>query len=367
MTQRVTQADPQPPPTEAPAGGEVIAVDFRLRQIIDARKANLALVEERKRLFPSLDSKIAYIQCALPAIGKNARNEDDGWTYAPIDQIVAALKEIQEPLGLLVSFTPLVERTTEKIVTMASGRPALYVRVALEMRVKDLDSGEMIVHVAEGDSWDPNGKALNQALTFARRNAIVTEFNVVTSDEVAGEGDRRSHPVGAVPQQARNAAVPATSAAPSAPPQAAPRAAEAPPATAASANDAVAALEAQIAAEDPEIAALFADDAPAVPPTTSTPAEAAAPTAAAAQAFSAAEAEAVRETEMAQRAALVGTIMALLPRKGKTTADANAYLRRCANNPQESVGTAASVLLERVRARLDRLPDHVIPFGQGSQ
>jgi hypothetical protein len=337
----------------APPGpnGEVVHIDFRdarLQSILEARRANTQLVVDRKELFPDLDSKLAYIESELRPLGKNADNEDDGWKYTSIDVIVETIKELTRSLGVSVSFKAQPDKTTREWVKLSGNTPGLYVYVWVTMLLKDLDSGENQEWPCEGEAWDTKGKALGQAITFARRNGLLTRFNIVTRDEVANEGDRKSVKlVAAPPQSGTGISTPPDPTAPAdveTPPKPA-RGKSDPPAIrqllpgsdATNGHVSAAALEAE----------LFGDDA-------------------ADNAVQGATATDAADPDKARRDELIKVAESLYERKGKTPADASQFLRALTKVPTACVFDVPIGALEQLVRRLENMPDYMIPFTTAS-
>jgi hypothetical protein len=298
------------------AGSNVVALcqpDERLTRILAEAAAAQEQVAQREKLFPSLLHKRQWMETHLPTVEKNTNNEDDGWSYASIDRIINAVKELQGPLGISISFKPQTERTEQKTIELQGNRRAWYSKVYMEMHVSDLDSGESDVQVAEGESWDANGKSLNQAITFGRRNGICTYFNIVTGDEVKNEGDRTS-------QQMAQGEV------------AAPQ-----PSSSRDVTTVAEAAKTVSAATPP--AATNADDL-------NVPID---------QLFPA-------QNKDGGKAELVATIYSLLKPKGKTLADVNKLLRGATHKNDADITNVAENALHLVIDKLQALPDHLIPF-----
>jgi hypothetical protein len=300
------------------------AAGVALADVLAEVEAQRALVAKRKELFPTLKDKLFYLQTHLPTLGKDQRNESDGWSYTSIASIVNTLRPYQEALGLLIQFKPVIGATKESRMRVRLPRggyaEALRVKTTMRMEITDIDTKEVEVFEVEADAFDDAGKSLNQSYTLGRRNNILTTFNLVTSDDVANENDRHSLRVaGGETDLAPLAADDATNAvADVARHEGTSRAsgADAPSDT--------------VAAEDPPP---DADDG---------------------------------DAPIQERATLVGEMIDTGKRKGKTLVEVVSGLRKICGDPRLSLETASPEQLLAALTKLRALPDHSIPFQHAS-
>lgn len=176
-------------------------------QFMELATKRSALREARVLAFPTLEDKIAFMQVELGTLGNDEQNNDGAWGFTSITKLVESVKLFQRTLALSIRFEPLLDTLKEDIIPTTRGEcPRASITVV--MHVRDLDSKEELRLPIRGEAHDPNGKALFQAQTYARRWAMINTFNIVMRDEAGnvGDGDKSSIAINTAEMLARDTA-----------------------------------------------------------------------------------------------------------------------------------------------------------------
>lgn len=115
-------------------------------------------------------------------IGKDRRNEQQGFNFRGIDEVMNALHAPMVKHGLIVTFR-LLERERETRTT-AKGGTMNVVHLLVEYTFHG-PGGDTLVTWAPGEAQDSGDKATNKALSAAFKYALMHGFMIPTQDEEA--------------------------------------------------------------------------------------------------------------------------------------------------------------------------------------
>lgn len=116
----------------------------------------------------------------LPAIGKNSRNQKQGFMFRSVDDIKTALKPLLGKHGLFyyphaVPYREIEKRPTERGGAMFS------CQLVVEYRIQHKDGSYIDVSVP-AESTDSFDKATTKAMTFAEKTLLNQVFCIPTHD-----------------------------------------------------------------------------------------------------------------------------------------------------------------------------------------
>lgn len=142
--------------------------------------------ESIKALAPAL----LAAQSEMGAVIKGGQNEHDNYSYATLNDYVAATKKILEKhdFSLVTSVNGVVP--VDGRVT-SNGKPQYAMIVELSMRLIH-KSGEWIEIESRGEGQDRADKSTYKAITGARKYAYAALFGLATADDPEGSDENGS-------------------------------------------------------------------------------------------------------------------------------------------------------------------------------
>lgn len=151
-----------------------------------ALDADLILMDDKAPLiFPAMIAILAE----LPAIGKNQRNQQQGFNFRGIDDVQKELTPLCAKHG--VFFLPEVIERTEAVRTTKQGG-SLYV-VCLHVRYTFYAAdGSSVVATCWGEGTDSGDKATPKAMTGALKYTLFQAFNIATEEGSHHDADRET-------------------------------------------------------------------------------------------------------------------------------------------------------------------------------
>jgi hypothetical protein len=170
---------------------------------------------------------IAAIMKDVGGVGKNGKNEQQGYRFRGIADIYLACQPVMAKHGVHMSpHAVLDEKIWER--TTKSGSLQMHIRARIEFRFYHQD-GSYVSCVTTGEAMDTSDKASNKVMSAAVKYALIVTFAIPEQDPEA-DADNSSHEAAApaskaiVPGTAPNTAPrkPAAKAAPAQPAQISP-------------------------------------------------------------------------------------------------------------------------------------------------
>jgi hypothetical protein len=138
---------------------------------------------------PHVYEAIAQVMARLSkdGIGKDRRNESQGYAFRGIDDVYNALAPILSDVGLCilpaVKSREVVERAT------ANGRTVFYVNVDVDFAFVSSKDGSSHIVSMPGEAMDSGDKATNKAMSAAYKYAAFQAFAIPTE----GDNDADAH------------------------------------------------------------------------------------------------------------------------------------------------------------------------------
>ena len=146
---------------------------------------------------PHVYEAIAQVMARLSkdGIGKDRRNESQGYAFRGIDDVYNALAPILSDVGLCilpaVKSREVVERAT------ANGRTVFYVNVDVDFAFVSSKDGSSHIVSMPGEAMDSGDKATNKAMSAAFKYACLQAFCIPTEGD--NDADGSTHVVASTP------------------------------------------------------------------------------------------------------------------------------------------------------------------------
>jgi hypothetical protein len=155
-------------------------------------------------------AKLAAVMAELPAVGKDSKNEQQGWNFRGVDAVVNAISPALRNHGVIV-VPELLECTYRDTLTAGRDpRPTREVTVRVRYTFYAED-GSYVSAVVPGESLDQSDKGSAKAMSVAFRIALLQVFSLPTSEPDPDASYHTRDGVGSMPESTRDmllAAVP---------------------------------------------------------------------------------------------------------------------------------------------------------------
>lgn len=149
---------------------------------------------------PDIHARMVAVMRDLGAIGKDKKNEAQGFKYRGIDDVYNAINPILAQHGVFMTASVIGKSREER--TNAKGTVLAF--TCLHMRYSFIaEDGSHIETEAEGEGMDSGDKSSNKAMAVAHKYALLQAFCIPTQDLVDPEAE--THEVKAAPQTQRAA------------------------------------------------------------------------------------------------------------------------------------------------------------------
>jgi hypothetical protein len=130
------------------------------------------------------------IMADMDAIGKNQKNQQQGFMYRGIDQVYNALHPVMAKHKVFT--TPEVLDKTREERTNKNGTVLAFVSLRVKYTFWASD-GSSVFCIVEGEGMDSGDKATNKAMAVAHKYAMLQAFCIPTEDMI--DPDSQSHEV----------------------------------------------------------------------------------------------------------------------------------------------------------------------------
>jgi hypothetical protein len=142
--------------------------------------------------YAALFTKMKNVMASIGAIEKTGRNTTQNYNYMESDVIVTAIRSamIENNLAFMVGM-PACE-VTEIVTKNKGGHERITTRalVHMQMMLLDCDTGCVMTANFSNEALDTSDKAVNKAVTAAKKYWLVATFMVSTKDD---DSDKDSH------------------------------------------------------------------------------------------------------------------------------------------------------------------------------
>lgn len=147
----------------------------------------------------TIHTKMAAILKDVEAIGKNARNQQQGFNYRGIDDVYNTLNPVLAKHGVYMTSEILNKTREERTTIKSDGKQSVLAFTCLRMRYRfHAEDGSSVTTEVEGEGMDSGDKSSNKAMAIAHKYALLQAFCIPTKD--LDDPDAQTHEV--APQKA---------------------------------------------------------------------------------------------------------------------------------------------------------------------
>lgn len=129
---------------------------------------------------------ICAITAEIGALGKNKKNEQQGYAFRGVDDLMNALHPLFAKYGVFLM--PEVTNTQRDERITAKGTSLISVTVTVRYHFVAMDGSEITATVV-GEGMDSADKATNKAMTAAFKNVCFQTFCIPTAEVAAADPD----------------------------------------------------------------------------------------------------------------------------------------------------------------------------------
>ena len=146
---------------------------------------------------PHVYQAIAEVMARLAkdGIGKDRRNEQQGYSFRGIDDVYNALAPILSDVGLCI--LPAVKSRDVVERTSSNGRTLFYVTVDVDFTFVSTKDGSSHIVSMPGEAMDSGDKATNKAMSAAFKYACLQAFCIPTEGD--NDTENTTHVVASTP------------------------------------------------------------------------------------------------------------------------------------------------------------------------
>jgi hypothetical protein len=146
-----------------------------------------------------IHEKMIAVMAEVGAIGKDSRNQQQGFNFRGIDTVYNELHDIMAQQGIYTIPEVLEERSEER--QTKNGGTLIY-RILKIKYTFFAEDGTNVVCVVIGEGMDSGDKAASKAMSIAHKYALLQAFCIPTKEQK--DPDAESYVVGAKIQPAAN-------------------------------------------------------------------------------------------------------------------------------------------------------------------
>jgi hypothetical protein len=168
-------------------------------------QAKIKTDEAAPVVVPDINARMVAVMRDLGAIGKDKKNEAQGFKYRGIDDVYNAINPILAKHGVFMA-AEIVSKSREERVSIkeyqGNKKESVLAFTCLRMRYRFVaEDGSYVETEAEGEGMDSGDKSSNKAMAVAHKYALLQAFCIPTQD--LDDPDAHVHEVAAKPAQMR--------------------------------------------------------------------------------------------------------------------------------------------------------------------
>jgi ERF superfamily len=145
----------------------------------------------RGALMPLIYKKMSDVMREIGAIGKDQKNQAQGFKFRGIDQFVNALYPALTRNGVFMAPRALRHDQEIKEVVRSNGKTGVdkHVSIMMEYTFYAEDGSSVVIGPVPAEGLDSGDKATNKALSAALKYALIQTFSIPTEDMAEGDLD----------------------------------------------------------------------------------------------------------------------------------------------------------------------------------
>lgn len=136
-----------------------------------------------------ITKSICAITTEIGALSKNKKNEQQGYSFRGVDDLMNALHPLFAKYGVFL--LPEVQNTQRDERITAKGTALISVSVTVKYHFVAMDGSEICATIV-GEGMDSADKATNKAMTAAFKNVCFQTFCIPTAEVAAADPDRET-------------------------------------------------------------------------------------------------------------------------------------------------------------------------------
>ena len=140
--------------------------------------------------YPNIHEALACVNREIDAIGKNAKNKQQGFMYRGIDDAYNTLHDLLAKYGVITIPRVLSRDQVER--TSAKGAALFYTTMFVEYDFIAEDGSKITVGPVVGEAMDSGDKGSNKCLAIAHKYALFQTFTIPT---LFSDPDAETHEV----------------------------------------------------------------------------------------------------------------------------------------------------------------------------
>ena len=141
---------------------------------------------------PAIYKSMGKILKSITAIGKGSRNQQQGYAFRGIDDVMSELHGLFKEANVIV-LPRVLKREVEERQTKA-GSTLIYSTLTIEYRFTSCEDGSYCSAVVVGEAMDSGDKSTNKAMSAGLKYALTQTFLIPTK-ETAQDPDYDTHSV----------------------------------------------------------------------------------------------------------------------------------------------------------------------------
>lgn len=125
----------------------------------------------------NLAQKILEVNRAAAAVEKRGENEEDGYRYVRVGDMLDVVEPLMQKQGLILT------ATVSTPITRTETPRGSIVDLSVYWTLEDVDTGQSRTYTIPGSGWGKDEKGTYKALTGSRKYAIAFIFALRVADE----------------------------------------------------------------------------------------------------------------------------------------------------------------------------------------
>ena len=136
---------------------------------------------ESKKIY----QKLVAVQQDIDAITKNKKNKEQGYLFRSIDDVYNYIHPLLKKHSV-ICLPKTISSETKRYPGRREGQTVTHAQVLVDY-IYATDDGSSVTVTMPGEALDYSDKAINKALAFAHKYAIIQMFHIPTEDNVDGD------------------------------------------------------------------------------------------------------------------------------------------------------------------------------------